>query len=225
MKYKVQNIHVLTATNERGEYQWLQADLFNDQNPFANPNPLPRYYSMTPAVIKIFEPWLEPAKDAKGNIIPGDKVVNEVSMMKDIEEKKCPFGDVSHIDHVFRYVHPLEGAWARIYPNDVVDDKGTTIHKKGEFVIAKNQTKPTPVTQLALYLPQAQDSDTGAWDFVDDPSTVARRVLEKNYVPLEMTPASNAPQQPAPTTQSATQQDVDAETLEKFKKLQEQGLI
>lgn len=196
MKYKLQNIHIFTGKNSRGDYAWLQADLFNEIDPFNNPNPTPRYYSMTPAVIALYDKFKEPTKDDKGILIPNDFTVNEASVLEAINstDPTTKIPDILHIDHVFRYTYALEGSWIRKYRTDVTDADGHILHKAGEPIIANGASAPVPVTSIPLYLKKGMDSDTGEWDWVDAPEIVARRVLERSYMPAEPT------QTPMPTT-------------------------
>ena len=55
MRYSLRNIRINRGVNSRGEYEWLQAELFNDAQPWANPARLPQFPSMTKEYIDLFK--------------------------------------------------------------------------------------------------------------------------------------------------------------------------
>lgn len=178
MKYKLQNIRITKGNNSRGEYAWLQADLFNDADPFANPARLPRYYNMTDAVIAMYDKYTEQVTE-NGETF---NKVNEASLVEAIKNGETP--DILHIDHIFAVEYPLPEYYARVYRTDRIEN-GILIGKAGDFITGKNG-EVIPTNTLTLYLKKGYDPDSNEWVFVERPEQVARRVLERNYKRYEL---------------------------------------
>lgn len=179
MKYLMQNILIMEGTNSRGQYHWMQADLFNDDDIFDNPAQLPRYYNMTPQVIDLFMPAAEKDADASDANITVYKV-NEATIVEAIKNGKYDNGtivrgDILHIDRIFPLEMPLTGIWGRINRRNITNDKGDIIAKKGEFRKGENG-EITPVTAITLYLKKNKENN-----WVDNPQQILGRVLERGY--------------------------------------------
>lgn len=175
----MQNILIMEGTNSRGQYRWLQADLFNDDDIFDNPAQLPRYYNMTPQVIDLFMPAAENDADASDANITVYKV-NEATVVEAIKNGKYDNGtivrgDILHIDRIFPLEMPLTGIWGRINRRDITNDKGDIIAKKGAFRTGENG-EVTPVTAITLYLKKNKENN-----WVDNPQQILGRVLERGY--------------------------------------------
>lgn len=193
MKYLMQNILIMEGKNSRGEYRWMQADLFNDDDIFDNPAQLPRYFNMTPQVIDLFMPATEKDAELSTDDITVYKV-NEATVVEAIANKKYDDGtivrgDILHIDRIFPLEMPLTGIWGRINRRNIINDKNEIVAKKGEFRKGENG-EITPVTAITLYLKKNKE---GNW--VDNPQQILARVLERGYRRLtdEYNDASAAP--------------------------------
>jgi len=227
MKYLLKNIRISGGTVQtpgqyQGQkYQWLQAELFNDEDVFANPSRLPRFYNMTDQVINMYKPYAK--QDPNEIVAEGQEptlIVDEKALSEAIAKGDCP--DILHVSQIHRYNYPLSAPYARVYRRDVKDAKsGAILFKAGDFVRGQ-QGEIVPVTELPLYLKKGRDNETNEWDWVEDPSIVARRLLERNYKRYITTaPAAPAAEQTAPAaTPDATQAEIEAAK----KLLAEQGV-
>lgn len=229
MKYLLKNIRISGGTVQtpgqyQGQkYQWLQAELFNDEDIFANPSRLPRFYNMTDQVINMYKPYAK--QDPKETVAEGQEptlIVDEKALSEAIAKGECP--DILHVNQVHRYNYPLDAPYARVYRRDVKDAKtGATLHKAGEFITGQ-QGEIVPVTELPLYLKKGRDNETNEWNWVEEPSIVARRLLErsyKRYVVKQPTATAPAAETTAPeAAPDATQAEIEAAK----KLLAEQGV-
>lgn len=218
MKYLMQNILIMEGTNSRGQYRWMQADLFNDDDIFDNPAQLPRYYNMTPQVIDLFMPAAEKDAEASDEKITVYKV-NEATVVEAIKNGKYDNdvivrGDILHIDRIFPLEMPLTGIWGRINRRTITNEKGDIIAKQGEFRRGENG-EITPVTAITLYLKKNKE---GNW--VDNPQQILGRVLERGYRRLtdEFNDAAAKPEV-APKTETSAAPQYTPEQIEGMKKL------
>lgn len=210
MKYQLRNIRINRGVNSRGNYEWLQAELFNDAQPWANPNRLPRLISMIPEYIKFFKekgdtnlkeiPEYQ-VKDSTGKVLlqvfevtalPKPETIAEVlkeqnSALSDDEAlnnaKSMLNNVISHVDHVRTVVQPLIGQWQPIYRRDTTVN-GVT-YPRGS-VRVNNMGDPVPaVSSLRVTIMQFFDPDenngVGAWKDVENPEDIANLVLERGY--------------------------------------------
>lgn len=213
MKYQLKNIRLSSGTVQTqgihfGEkYQWLSAELYNDEDIFANPARLPRFYCMTDAVIELYKPYAKP--DTTPGAIAGTLLVDEALLKQAITDGKTP-GDLLHISQVHTYIYDLDTTYARVYRADVLDPQTrTVVHKKNDFIKGSNN-EVVPVTQLMLYLKKRYDAEAAAvdpqkaWQWVENPAEVARRVIERSYRRYETSATQATPgastEQPADTS-------------------------
>ena len=183
MKYLLQNVRINRGTNSRGQYEWLQAQLYNDAQPWANPARLPVLTSMTQAYIDMFKEQ----NDANLKEIPEYRVeVNGKVMLQVFELIRVPEA-VSHVDHVYTMVQPLNGWWRQVYRRDTVVN-GVTM-PKGTPRIGTNG-KPLPaVSSLRIVMRQYFDPDRNIWDDVENPEDIANLILERGYEQIEIAAA------------------------------------
>lgn len=213
MKYLLKNITILSGTQSNGtKYNWLQADLFNDEDIFGNPARLPRYYCMTDVVIDMYQKYA-----VDDTTRPGIKVVNEASVKEAIA--KGEIGDILHINQIHAITMPLPAEYARIYRTQVKDaTTGAVLHDKGDYILAEGQTEPVPVSSITLHIKKYFDSETNEYSWVEDPHSVLRRVLERNYKPY--TRPGSVAQVQVPSAPESTGVEMSQE--EQIKALREQ---
>lgn len=213
MKYQLKNIRLSSGTVQTPgaffgqKYQWLSAELYNDEDIFANPGRLPRFYCMTDDVVNLYKPYAKP--DTTPGALPDTLLVDEAILKQAITEGKVP--DLLHISQIHTCTVTLDAPYARVYRADVVDPAThVTVHKKNDFIKSGNNDV-IPVTQLTLYLKKKYDPEaaavdpTKAWSWVESPENVARRVLERSYRRYDVSATQAAPAeapiaQPADTT-------------------------
>ena len=206
MRYQLRNVRINRGVNSRGEYEWLQAELFNDAQPWANPNRLPRLISMIAEYINFFKKEDDSnlkeipeyaIKDGTGKTI---LQVFEVTSLPSIEDiaKKLKATDTSltdeeatknaknmlsnaigHVSHVHTVVQPLVGEWQPVYRRETTIN-GVT-YPRGA-VRVNNAGEPVPaVTSLRVTVLQAYDEDSGQWTDVENPEDIANLLLERGY--------------------------------------------
>lgn len=190
MKYRLKNLvyqEGITPADARShaneKYSWITAELFNNNDPFGNPNRLPRFYIMEPGLIELYKPYMEPLAGQ-----PGQMKVNEVSIMKAIADGTCP--NIMDISNVFMVEWPLGEKYVRL-------DRTTrqpVLNKDGIM---------TPTETLVLYLKKVLDPDTNEWSWVESPSSVAQRVLSRSYKPLALIAPEQAPSAQATQSEQA----------------------
>lgn len=182
MQYKLNNVLVLKGTNSRGTFGYIQADLVNP-DPRRRSARANRLYMLDNETVEIYEKFSEVVTDPnilaryKVGKITEVKMVNPASAKKAFEDKTVDF-DPLFVDHVQKAVYDLPELWAPIYTQDTVVN-GVT-HHKGEFRVGDNG-EVVPVRQLVMHIMQYPDPDTGTWEWVDEPSQVAQRILERGY--------------------------------------------
>lgn len=187
MKYQLQNVRINRGFNRRGKYEWLQAQLFNDAQPWANPARLPVLTSMTQAYIDMFK---EP-QDANLKELPeyrvtqGDKIVLQVFEVTKVPEI------VDHVDHVYTMVQQLKGLWRQIYRRDTTVNG--VVMPKGTPRIGTNG-KPLPaVSSIRITMRQAYDEDRNMWVDIENPEDIANTILERGYEQIEVAAAEPMP--------------------------------
>ena len=206
MRYQLRNVRINRGVNSRGTYEWLQAELFNDAQPWANPNRLPRLISMIAEYINLFKEEdgsnLKEIPEYAVTGANGEKVLQvfEVTKLPSIETiaKKLKAIDTSlsddeatknaknmlsnaigHVSHVHTVVQPLIGEWQPIYRRATTIN-GTT-YPKGA-VRVNNAGEPVPaVTSLRVTVLQAYDEDSGQWTDIENPEDIANLLLERGY--------------------------------------------
>ena len=192
----LKNITIYSGKNSRGEYYWMQYELFNEANRFANPNRLPRVYTFNEELIKEYLPYAE-VDNQRTTPNQTVRVVNDASLKKAIEEGKLEW-DARHIEDVVYKTVPLEGVWARVYKNDVVEN-GAITHKKGDYIVSATTGEPIPVTSITVWIPAFFDEQTNAYAPVESFDDNVRGILERGYKRLVfnqvMTEAEKAPEQ------------------------------
>jgi hypothetical protein len=209
MRYSLRNIRINRGVNSRGEYEWLQAELFNDAQPWANPARLPQFPSMTKEYIDLFkednDTNLEEIPEYK-TVVDG-KVVLQVFRLKSfpkketvakrLKEQGAAIDDdeamqmaenmlknaITHISHVHSVIQPLEGLWQPVYRRDTTIN-GVT-YPKGTPRIGQDG-KPVPaVRSLRVIVRQGYDEDSGQWVDVENPEDIANLMLERRYTRVE----------------------------------------
>lgn len=205
MKYQLIEIHIHTASNSRGNYSWMEASLNRDDDVFANPWPLPRYYVLNEAVVNAYKTHglvdneltnRYNRKGANGETLP----------VLTVDITKLP-ENLTHVSGIEQVTVPLDGIWGQIYTYDGILTNGKQV-KAGDFRLGANG-EVTPVRQLVLYIKKTRDNETGKEFFVEEPSVVARRVLERRYKRLDQYQVPSAPQPigaPGPAPLTAPQQ-------------------
>ena len=213
MRYALRNIRINRGVNSRGQYEWLQAELFNDAQPWANPARLPQFPSMTKEYIDLFkednDSNLEEIPDYK-TVVDG-KVVLQVFRLKSfpkvetiakrLKEQGAAVDDadatsmaenmlknaITHISHVHSVIQPLEGLWQPIYRRDTTIN-GVT-YPKGSPRMGQDG-KPVPaVRSLRVIVRQGYDEDSNTWVDVENPEDIANLMLERRYTRVEEQPA------------------------------------
>ena len=209
MRYSLRNIRINRGVNSRGQYEWLQAELFNDAQPWANPARLPQFPSMTKEYIDLFKE----ENDANLKEIPeyktvvDGKVVLQVFQVTSFPKKETvakrlieqgaamdeaealPMAEnllknaITHISHVHQVIQPLEGLWQPVYRRDTTIN-GTT-YPKGTPRIGQDG-KPVPaVRSLRVIVRQGYDEDSNQWVDVENPEDIANLMLERRYTRVE----------------------------------------
>lgn len=210
MRYKLQNIRINRGVNSRGTYEWLQAELYIEDQPWANPARLPQMPSMTQQYIDLFKE----ENDANLKEIPeyrierDGKVVLQVfevtafpkleTVAKTLQKQNSSLSDedatkmaknmldnaITHVSHVHTMVQPLEGLWQPIYRRE------TTVngvkYPKGSARIGSNG-KPVPaVRSLRIVMRQYFDMDNNEWVDAENPEDIANTILERAYEKVEV---------------------------------------
>lgn len=246
MRYQLRNVRINRGVNSRGQYEWLQAQLFNDAQPWANPNRLPQLVSMTPEYIELFKE----EGDANLKEIPeyavkqGDKVVIQVFELTGLPKvetvaKKLKLLDpsltdeeatksaketlanaIGHISHVHTVVQPIkDGKWQPVYRRDTIVN-GVT-YPRGA-VRVNNNGEPVPaITSMRVTVRQYFDPDTNSWQDVENPEDIANLLLERGYKRVAERPAEPVNNAGAGETKSGEEALTDAEKEELLKRKQE----
>ena len=209
MRYSLRNIRINRGVNSRGEYEWLQAELFNDAQPWANPARLPQFPSMTKEYIDLFkednDANLEEIPEYK-TVVDGKTVLQvfrlksfpkKETVAKRLKEQGAAINDdeamqmaenmlknaITHISHVHSVIQPLEGLWQPVYRRDTTIN-GVT-YPKGTPRIGQDG-KPVPaVRSLRVIVRQGYDEDSGQWVDVENPEDIANLMLERRYTRVE----------------------------------------
>ena len=209
MRYSLRNIRINRGVNSRGEYEWLQAELFNDAQPWANPARLPQFPSMTKEYIDLFkednDANLEEIPEYK-TVVDGKAVLQvfrlksfpkKETVAKRLKEQGAAIDDdeamqmaenmlknaITHISHVHSVIQPLEGLWQPVYRRDTTIN-GVT-YPKGTPRIGQDG-KPVPaVRSLRVIVRQGYDEDSGQWVDVENPEDIANLMLERRYTRVE----------------------------------------
>ena len=209
MRYSLRNIRINRGVNSRGEYEWLQAELFNDAQPWANPARLPQFPSMTKEYIDLFkednDANLEEIPEYK-TVVDGKTVLQvfrlksfpkKETVAKRLKEQGAAIDDdeamqmaenmlknaITHISHVHSVIQPLEGLWQPVYRRDTTIN-GVT-YPKGTARIGQDG-KPVPaVRSLRVIVRQGYDEDSGQWVDVENPEDIANLMLERRYTRVE----------------------------------------
>jgi hypothetical protein len=209
MRYALRNIRINRGVNSRGQYEWLQAELFNDAQPWANPARLPQFPSMTKEYIDLFkednDANLEEIPEYK-TVVNGQTVLqvfrlksfpSKETVAKRLKEQGAAIDDaealsmaesmlknaITHISHVHSVIQPLEGLWQPVYRRETTIN-GTT-YPKGSPRIGQDG-KPVPaVRSLRVIVRQGYDEDSGQWVDVENPEDIANLMLERRYTRIE----------------------------------------
>lgn len=212
MKYKLQNVRINRGFNSRGQYEWLQAELYIEDQPWANPARLPVLPSMTQAYIDMFKE----ENDANLKEIPEYRVESNGKVVLQVFEVTCIPEKVQYVDHVRTMVQPLNGWWRQIYRRDTVVN-GVTM-PKGTPRIGTNG-KPLPaVSSLRIVMRQAFDQDAnegrGGWMDIENPEDIANLILERGYEQIEVAaaqPIAGAAQAAKPSASTNVQEALTEE--------------
>lgn len=219
MKYKLQNVRINRGFNSRGQYEWLQAQLFNDAQPWANPARLPVLTSMTQAYIDMFK---EPG-DTNLKEIPEYRVEQNGKVTTQVFEVTKVPETVDHVDHVYTMVQPLQGLWRQVYRRDTTING--VVMPKGTPRLGTNG-KPLPaVSSLRITMMQGFDPDRNVWYDIENPEDIANLILERGYEQIEVQaaqPAISAAEPAQPSASAATKEALsDAEKAEMQKRIEE----
>lgn len=181
MKYKLTDIIVHKGTFERGlragqPYYWAQASLFNDEDPLGNPAQLPAFFLFGKVAEQL-------SKYGKIVTLNEEKVilVDDGLLKKAVKDEEIP--NYRTISNVFPTKVQLTGQWIR------VDSMGKPVVGKSGAVV--------PFEHLVVYAKKVRDADTGELTWVEDPQSIANRILERTarpYVPVNqavMSPFDN----------------------------------
>ena len=214
MKYQLKQVRINRGINSRGSYEWLQAQLYNDAQPWANPARLPVLTSMTQAYIDMFK---EPG-DTNLKEIPEYRVEQNGKVVLQVFELTSVPEAVSHVDHVYTMVQPLNGLWRQIYRRDTTVN-GVTM-PKGTPRIGTNG-KPLPaVSSLRIVMRQYFDPDRNIWDDVENPEDIANLILERGYEQIEIAAAEPKPNAASAATPAASPATGEALTEEQKAEMQ-----
>lgn len=244
MRYKLQNIRINRGVNSRGKYEWLQAELFNDKQPWANPARLPQMPSMTQSYIDMFKeegdsnlkeiPEYKVERDGKvvlqvfevtklpkvetiaKRLREQDETLDEQESLE--EAKDLLKNAISHISHVHTVVQPLIGLWRPVYRRD------TTVngvrYPAGSPRIGANG-KPVPaVRSLRVVVRQAWDEDSQEWVDVENPEDIANLMLERSYEKIEEQAAQPKDAAPVKKADSTAEETSEALTEEQKAEMQ-----
>lgn len=190
MKYLLRNVRINRGWNSRGQYEWLQAELFNDAQPWANPARLPQMPSMTQEYINMFKE----EGDANLKEIPEYRIEENGKVVFQVFQVERVPDAVKYVDHVYTMVQPLNGLWRPVYR------RATTVngvqYPRGAARIGANG-KPMPATRsLRIVMRQAFDPDFNKWVDIENPEDIANLILERSYEQVEeqaAQPIANAP--------------------------------
>ena len=195
MRYKLQNIRINRGVNSRGTYEWLQAELFIEEQPWANPARLPQMPSMTQQYI----PDYTVEKDGKPvlQVFEVTAFPKVETVAKTLQKQNSSLSDedaakmaknmldnaITHVSHVHTMVQPLVGLWQPVYrrPTKVngVD------YPRGAARIGTNG-KPVPaVRSLRIVMRQYFDVDDNEWKDAENPEDIANTMLERGYEKVE----------------------------------------
>lgn len=224
MEYKLQNIVIGSAKHTNGaragqSYEYIYCQLFNDADMWGNKqyeSQLPTYHTTQKAVIDAYRPYA--TIQMPNN--PSAKMVDEKALKKDIDEGKVP--DLLHLNQLFVVEYPVGYPVARIYRNDVFDEKtGAKLHSAGDYV-TNSFGEVVPATSISVVVKKTFDKDLNTWEYVDKPYERAQFELSRNYRRYDMAqPSAAAAQQTAPeAAPDATQAEIEAAR----KLLAEQGV-
>lgn len=162
MKYLATNVRIFTDTNSRGEYHWMSMNLFNDQNPKANPSRLPTYYITLDIIVNAFLECKEAlSRDEKGDWLNVD--------MSKVPDKGLT---AHHLEDVQPEVVALDGYYQPIYRRDYTDSKNVK-HTKGSVRVGSNGLPLPAVNQLKVYVQY----------FLDEKIVDGQKVMR--YTPVE----------------------------------------
>ena len=204
MRYLLKNVTIYERTNKVGDYRWLFANLFDDEDVYSNPDPLPVYYNTSEDVVKLWMPYAvldQTRTSAEQKVYTIDD-----AKLKEAIAKGDVF-DLTHIDHIFQVEVPLPGYYARIHKSDRISN-GQLVAKKGEF-IKSDQGEVVPVNTITLYIKKRRDKEIKdeekQWVWVRQPKDVMHDVISRGYKqynpPTPSVEAQAAPEAPteAPT--------------------------
>lgn len=200
MRYLLKNVTIYERTNKVGDYRWLFANLFDDEDVYSNPDPLPVYYNTSEDVVKL---WMPYAVLDRTRTTAEQKVYTiDDAKLKEAITKGETF-DLTHIDHIFSVKVPLPGYYARVHKSDRISN-GQLVAKKGEF-IKSDQGEVVPVNTITLYIKKRRDKEiedpAQQWVWVREPEDVMRDVLSRGYKqynpPTPGVEAQAAPEAPA----------------------------
>ena len=247
MRYKLQNIRINRGVNSRGTYEWLQAELFIEEQPWANPARLPQMPSMTQQYIDLFKE----ENDANLEEIPeykierDGKVVLQVfrvkafpkveTVAKTLQKQNNTLSDeeaakmaknmldnaITHISHVHTMVQPLVGLWQPVYRRQTTVN-GTT-YPIGAARIGTNGRPVPAVRSLRIVMRQYFDPDTNEWKDAENPEDIANAMLERGYERVEEQAASAGTAKPAESgaaSGEALTEEQKAETKKRIEELQ-----
>lgn len=204
MRYLLKNVTIYERTNTRGAFRWLFANLYDDRDPYGNPDPLPSYYNTSDEVVALWMPFAvidNSRTNTEQKVYNIDNVKLQDAIKKGIAGEEEGIPDITHLDHVFAIRVPLPGTYARVHKSDrIVNNQ--LVAKKGEF-IKNSQGEITPVTSLTLYIkkkfdPEAEDP-TQQWTWVRQPEDVMRDTISRSYKmynPPSLVQAAPAPERP-----------------------------
>ena len=204
MRYLLKNVTIYERANKVGDYRWLFANLFDDEDVYSNPDPLPVYYNTSEDVVKLWMPYAvldQTRTSAEQKVYTIDD-----AKLKEAIAKGDVF-DLTHIDHIFQVEVPLPGYYARIHKSDRISN-GQLVAKKGEF-IKSDQGEVVPVNTITLYIKKRRDKEIKdeekQWVWVRQPKDVMHDVISRGYKqynpPTPSVEAQAAPEAPteAPT--------------------------
>lgn len=180
MKYLIKRATITKGITQTGShkgetYHLFMAELYIEDNIFANPAQLPRFYTLSPAIAAAFLQY--------ANVDPQD------ANTFNVDTTKLP-DTLKYIVNCFPYKRTLTRDYGRI-------DKTTK-----EFIKAANGST-TPIRSILIYSTKVADNETGEMNWVEDVDAIINRILERGYKPLNDTPLTEAAPQQAAAPQAA----------------------
>lgn len=159
MKLKMTRVVLTKFKTLHAEKISLSADLFNEDDLFATPEPCPRYH--TDSKLKIEAILKHP--------IDTYTFVNNVAVIPDCE-----------ISEKHQYIEHLHPVWYDIKPHYNKTEVQEYINNGTESLFGV----PMPHTRICIWVQRTKNPETREWEFVKNPELILQRELAQSYFPI-----------------------------------------